>query len=230
MKESIRLGKLNKKEALKYLGYGNNEPDEKILKLLDKCEEELLETARPQIVYRCFDITEGEKDIEVEGTNLCLKGNSIREHLEGCDKAVLLCATVSAAVDKLLRKLEIEDMASMVVMDSLSSVAVEQVCDKAEEMIAAEFSDYYQTWRFGIGYGDLPLTLQSDFLKALDAEKRVGVFATASSLLTPRKSVTCIIGLSKTPVSKKRRGCQTCNMKDRCIYRGTDSGCSSRQD
>lgn len=230
MNDSIKLGKLNRKEALKYLGYGNNEPDEKIAKLLDECEKKLLETARPQIVYRCFDITAGESGIEVAGTNLCLTGNSIREHLEGCDKAVLLCATVSADVDRLLRKLEIEDMTSMVVMDSLSSVAVEQVCDKAEEMIAKEFGDYFQTWRFGIGYGDLPLNLQNNFLKALDAGKRVGVFATASCLLTPRKSVTCIIGLSKTPLSKKKRGCQTCNMKDRCIYRGTDSGCSSQKD
>ena len=43
-------------------------------------------------------------------------------------------------------------------------LSLDKRLDKAEEMIAAEFSDYYQTWRFGIGYGDLPLTLQSDFL------------------------------------------------------------------
>ena len=113
----------------------------------------------------------------------------------------------------------------MVVADSLSSVAVEQVCSKAEQIIADKFEGTYQTWRFGIGYGDLPLTLQPDFLRILDAGKRVGVYATKSCLLTPRKSVTCIIGVSDKPLPKSQRGCQTCNMKGKCPYSGTDIGC-----
>lgn len=227
MSNLIQLDALNQKEALRYLGYGNNKPDEKVQKLLDECEQRLLLTARPQIVYGCFDIEKHDDGIAVMGTGLFLTGSSITEHLEGCEKAVLLCATLSFEVDRLIKKLEIEDMAAMVVTDGLSSAAVEQVCDKAEKLIAEKFDGYYQTWRFGIGYGDLPLTLQGDFLKALDAGKRAGVYATKSSLLVPRKSVTCIIGLSKEPHPQKRRGCQTCSMKETCRYRAEGISCNS---
>lgn len=227
MRNIIQLDALDRKEALRYLGYGENEADARVRQMLDECEKQLLLTARPQIVYRCFDIERRNTGIEVLGTSLFLTGESIQKHLEGCEKAVLLCATISSEVDRLLRRLEVENMAAMVVADSLSSVAVEQVCDKAEKLIAGEFDGYYQTWRFGIGYGDLPLTLQEDFLKALDAGKRVGVYATKSSLLTPRKSVTCIIGLSKEPIPKQRRGCQTCNMKANCRYRASGTSCNS---
>lgn len=227
MNNFIQLGPLNQKEALRYLGYGDGRPDAKVQQMLDECEKQLLLTARPKIVYKCFDIEKCDSGIIVKGTGLSLTGNSIGEQLEGCDKAVLLCATISTEVDRLLHKTQIQDMAMAVVMDSLASTAVEQVCDKAEELIADEFGEYYQTWRFGIGYGDLPLTLQNDFLKILDANKRVGVYATQSSLLTPGKSVTCIIGLSKNPLPKKKRGCQTCNMCENCRYRAAGTSCNS---
>ena len=221
----IKLDALDRQEALRYLGMGKTEPDDNTQRLLDECEKLLLEAARPQYVYRCFECIHREEGVEAAGTNLILTGNSIKEHLKGCDRMVLLCVTISAEVDRLLRKLELKAMAAMVVADSLSSVAVEQVCSKAEQIIADKFEGTYQTWRFGIGYGDLPLTLQPDFLRILDAGKRVGVYATKSCLLTPRKSVTCIIGVSDKPLPKSQRGCQTCNMKEKCPYSGTDIGC-----
>lgn len=224
MENALRLSLLNRDEALRYLGYKGNKPDQNVAKILDECEEELLQIARPQYVYRCFDIREVKGGIAVGNTNLILTGESICEHLKGCNKAVLLCATISSDVDKRLRVLEIEDTAKMLIMDSLASVAVEQVCEIAEKEIAQVVGGN-QTWRFGIGYGDLPLHLQGDFLKALDAPKRVGVCVTKSFLLTPRKSVTCIIGVSDKPLEKKKRGCATCNMNKSCPYSGKELGC-----
>ena len=52
-------------------------------------------------------------------------------------------------------------MAKALVFDSLASVAVEQACDKVEELLREEYPDYYQTFRFGIGYGDLPISMRA---------------------------------------------------------------------
>lgn len=224
-----KLTSLDRNEALRYLGVKGGRVDAGTQSLLDECERELLEIARPQYVYRVFDISREPGGIAVQGARLVLTGESISTHLEGCDRAVLMCATVSGDVDRRLRRLEVEDMARMVVMDSLASVAVEQVCAAAEKEIADEVGGY-QTWRFGIGYGDLSLELQPAFLRALDAEKRVGVCATPSCLLTPRKSVTCIIGVSDTPLEKGKRGCQTCLMRGRCQYANGGTGCGRNGD
>lgn len=252
----IVLEQLNVSEALRYLGYGGNAPDGRVMQLINECSQEIMSAARPQMVYKVFDIEEPQpaetvsagaqsdsqrtetvsddaasdkaeyKYVSLSGTNLVLTGNSIAEHLAGCEKAVLFAATVSAGIDRLIRVTQLEDMAKAVIMDSLASVAVEQVCDKTELIIKAQFPEYYQTFRFGVGYGDLPITLQKDFLNVLNAPKVIGLNTNASCMLTPTKSVTAVIGLSKQPVSAKNRGCQTCSMYENCNFRRKGGRCN----
>jgi len=226
MTNEIVLDKLNQSEALRYLGYGQNTPDSKVQDLLDECEEVLRSIAKPRFVYKVFDINIIKEGVEVLNTNLVLPGESIKEHLEGCEKAVLMGVTISMDVDRLLRKTQVNDMASAVIVDSLASVAVEQVCNKIEEFIKKELAEYNQTWRFGIGYGDLPLDIQGDFLDVINAPKIIGLSASKSNMLIPTKSVTAIIGLSKKEIIKIKRGCQTCNMKDSCTYRKKGGHCN----
>lgn len=226
MTNEIALEQLNQSEALRYLGYGQNAADEKIQMLMNECEEELLKVATPRFVYRVFDIEHREKGVAVLGTKLTLPGKSIKEHLEGCDKAVLMGVTVSMEVDRLIRIMQIKDMTKAVIIDSLASVSVEQVCDKVEELLKKEFIEYKQTWRFGVGYGDLPLDIQSEFLDVINAPKVIGLCVSKGNMLTPTKSVTAIIGLSKNEIKGTKRGCQTCNMKDRCTFREKGGHCN----
>ncbi|MFR2511846.1 MAG: hypothetical protein ACLS9K_07425 [Lachnospira eligens] len=71
-------------------------------------------------------------------------------------------AVIYRKADRQLRVLQLTDMAKALVFDSLASVAVEQTCDKVETFKRG-ISDYYQTFRFGIGYGDLPISMQEPF-------------------------------------------------------------------
>lgn len=245
MDNQIVLEQLNISEAVRYLGYGSNLPDGRVMQLINECSKEIMKTARPQMVYKVFDIeapsaaqpaetvsggfasdNAAYKYVALNGTNLVLTGNSITEHLSGCEKAVLFAATVSAEIDRLIRVTQLEDMAKAVIMDSLASVAVEQVCDKTELIIKAQFPEYYQTFRFGVGYGDLPITLQKDFVNVLNAPKTIGLNAGASCMLTPTKSVTAVIGLSKQPLSPKRKGCQTCSRYENCNFRQKGGRCN----
>lgn len=232
MDNQIVLEQLNINEALRYLGYGGNAPDERVMQLLNECSEEIMKTARPQMVYKVFDIADftdhdtAVKSVELSGTNFVLTGKSITEHLAGCERAVLFAATISAGIDRLIRVTQLENMAKAVIMDSLASVAVEQVCDKTELIIKEQFPEYYQTFRFGVGYGDLPITLQRDFLNILNAQKVIGLNASASCMLTPTKSVTAVIGLSRQPIASKQRGCQTCSLYEKCNFRRKGGRCN----
>ena len=49
----------------------------------------------------------------------------------------------------------------------------------------------------GLVIGDLPLTAQREFLKALDAERLIGVHLNEACVMTPSKSVTAVIGLKE---------------------------------
>ena len=226
MTNEIILEKLNQNEALRYLGYRQNAPDTKVQCILDECEKELLSIVKPRFVYKVFDIEIVQEGVKVLNTNLFMPGNSIKEHLKGCEKAVLMGVTISMDVDRLLRIMQVTDMARTIILDSLANVAIEQTCDKVEELLKNEITDYYQTWRFGVGYGDLSLDIQGDFLDVINAPKQIGLSASKNSILIPTKSVTAIIGLSKNEIIETRRGCQTCNMKDSCTYRKKGGHCN----
>lgn len=225
---NIRLEQLNRAEALRYMGYNNSQGsvDEKVSFLLDKCEAKVLETSRPAYIYKVFDIESLPEGIGLAGTKLVLTGESIRTHLKDCRKAVLMAVTVSLDVDRLIRVTQLSDMAEAVMVDSFASVAVEQVCDKVEQMIVRDFPTMFTTYRYGVGYGDLPIAIQKDFVNVLNAHKLIGLSVTESGMLVPTKSVTAVIGLSEKPIEKGMRGCITCNMKEVCQFRKKGGHCN----
>lgn len=227
MGNDIVLDRLNREEAYRYLGFKEERHVDVIADMADCCEQDVLKAARPMYVYKVFDISNiTDKFVELSGTSLRLSGKSIAGHLDGCKKAVLMAATVSLDVDRLIRTAQTSDMARAVITDSFASVAIEQVCDKVQDKLGEEFAGYYQTFRFGIGYGDLPITLQKEFLNVLDAGKRIGLNCTGSSMLIPTKSVTAIVGLSREPLKAVNRGCATCNMAGVCKYRKKGGYCN----
>ncbi len=223
-KKEIILKYINKNEAARYLGYKDTLPDVQITKMLLEAETELLKIIQPRYVYKVFDLYEAEGEILLRGAELKLRGDSIKEHLNGCKKAVVMCATISDKVDNLLRKNELSNMLNALIIDALSNAAIEQVCDEVQEIIENEFSDFYLTWRFGVGYGDFPLSTQKELLETLDAPKRIGVCATDSFILVPRKSVTCIIGLSEKETEQKK-SCDNCILNGKCNFRLKGTTC-----
>lgn len=217
------INSINKNEALRYLGI-KGEPDIKTAELIDLCEKELLKVIEPKFLFRKFEIKEAPDGVDVDNGGLFLSGDGIKKHLEGCKSAVLMCATLGQGVDRLIRQLQITDLAKAVIVDALSSAATEQLCDYVENEIADSVKGYRLTSRFSPGYDDLPITVQKDFLSLLSAQKKIGLCSTDSMLLTPRKSVTAIIGLSNSEL-KKYKSCDSCSLKDSCRYRKDNNHC-----
>ena len=222
------IKKINREEAFRYMGI-KGKPDPLTSAAAEECEQLLLKAASPKFHWSFAEISEANSEgIFLTGHKLVLRGNDIAEHLRDCFGAALLCATLGEGADKLLRKLQSEDMAKAVIADSLASAAIEQVCDTAEEKIRERFPDKFMTWRFSPGYGDLPLETQKDFLAAVNASRTVGISLTGGGLLTPTKSVTAIIGISDKPVNSARKGCGSCTMKESCKFRKTGGHCFDR--
>ncbi len=206
----IKLTEINKNEALRYLGRRKGTRlTEQIENLVDECEKQLLNALEIKYIYKAIDLPCPE----------IMGGSDIMRHLKGCRRAVLLCATLGSGVDRLIRRLSINEMDKAVVLDALASAAVEQVCDCIDEMIRADFPEFFPTWRFSCGYGDYPIEKQGVFLRILDAPRKIGVCTAQSCMLEPTKSVTAVVGLSDAPPEKRRRGCAGCNMKNICRYR-----------
>lgn len=221
----MKLTDINRAEAFRYMGMRGEVP-ENIMNLADECESRLISAASPKYHWVYADIADISDDtVTLSGHKLVLRGRDISAHLDGCFGTALLCATLGSGVDKLLRTVQAEDMAKALTADALASAAVEQVCDIAEAEIRERFEGKFTTWRFSPGYGDFPLECQGDFLAAVNAMRTVGVCVTDGGLLTPTKSVTAVIGISENPIPQKRRGCGTCNMREKCTFRKAGGKC-----
>ena len=77
MIDDIKLTKLNRQEGARYMGYGENIPDETVMKLVSECETAILAAALPRYIYKIFDIRECENGVEFLESSMVLKGNSI---------------------------------------------------------------------------------------------------------------------------------------------------------
>ncbi len=208
---------ISRDEVFRYLGYHGTVPDAETAAQVEAGCAKITEKMVPRWVHRVFSIEHTEQGVLLEN-NLLLTGNSIKKHLQGCQQAAVFAATLSADIDRLIHIAEAQDMAQALILDTCASAAIEAVCDKAEAEICAAFPEHKFPFRFSPGYGDLPIDLQERILSMLDAQRRIGLYASKNHILTPRKSVTAILGISENDISRGKSGCATCTMRGRCNF------------
>lgn len=211
----IELKNVSREETIRYLGGAEIELNSAMERLLDVCEEELVRAAVPKYLY---------KKIELENSGL-IEGEAVKKHLAECESAYVICATLGAAVDRLIRSAQVSDMAKAVVLDAMAGAAIENVCAQLDDLLAEKEAGKYLTWRFAPGYADYPIELQGKILALLDAPRKIGLCTNENSLLTPSKSVTAVVGVSDDPLEKRRRGCAVCNMAKTCKFRKAGTRC-----
>ena len=102
--------------------------------------------------------------------------------------------------------------------DALANAAVERLRVKLEQDVK-ETLGVSVGGMFGIGYGDLPLDLQRDFLSCMGAEEELGITATEKMILCPSKSVTGFLNLKieEGEVKEACNGrCSRCSRRETC--------------
>ncbi len=227
--QRIQLEKDNtalKAEIKRYLGYQSAALDPQTDQLVESCLKELSCAKSGLFAYDVFPIAAKKEGILIADSGIFLTGDDIAAHLKGCKKAAVMAATLGPAVDYLIYKYNKTDLSRALVLDACATACIEAVCDRAQAQIAqvAKKEGFQITPRFSPGYGDLPILLQSDFLRLLRAEKRIGLTATKESVLIPSKSVTAVIGFTSHPaaVSCTNR-CGTCKNYETCLFKRRDA-------
>lgn len=219
---NLNLNTFNKKEVLQYLRWTGSEIPPEVDALIDDCMAQTLSVAEPRWTWTVSPI-----DRAARTPALAFTGQDVPALLADCDRVVFFAATLGNGLEMAIRRAQVRDMTRALVLDCCGSAAIEAVCDEAEGEILTALNDpsVYLTDRFSPGYGDLPITAQPDLLAAVDGPRRIGLHLTASNILTPRKSVTALIGLADRPQNKRFRGCAYCSMFETCAYRKAGKTC-----
>ncbi len=189
------LLQIDPKETRRYAGLMKAKDfDEQMI--LDACEDGLL-LAEPRGIWTLYDYDCKSQTVAAEPP-FHIEGEKIGAHLAGCDKVILLSATVGEAIeDEVTARFQRGEYASSVLLDAAATTAVEQIADGMEKAIAPQMAR--------AGYG-------------MRWAKEIGVGLSDSLMLVPRKSITAIIGLYKVEAGKKEhataKGCAACTKVD----------------
>lgn len=228
----ISVKKVNRQEVLKYLGFRGHEIPSDVDSLIYECIEDIKSFSKPKYIYQIFEIdrekTSKHRDrVFLKDTDFVLIGNDINEMLSECDKCILMAVTLGVVVDNKIRVQQIRDLTKSIILDSCASSAIESVCNEINERIEKEYNaiGLFLTDRFSPGYGDMPISQQPDFLRVLDAQRKIGLNVSSSGIMIPRKSVTAIIGISNKKQLKRFAGCENCKMFMNCEYRKSGISC-----
>lgn len=190
------------KEILRYAGC--RQADEATLSLLRSCLEEAQSVLTYTVCWRQWNAAFSSRDLE--------------KNLAGCEKILVFAATVGIGLDRLITKYSRISPAKGLMMQAIGAERIESLCDAfCEDMEKA--LGLYAGSRFSPGYGDLPLTVQKDIFAALACEKHLGLYLNDSLMMTPSKSVTAFLGLSRENRQKTGNKCAACS-KTGCAFRG----------
>lgn len=220
----IKLAPEDESEILRYLQYNSKDIDPALHAQVLKCMEKINIVSRPNFIFKEWNLeTRGEFPKSLD----FFTGNSIKKHIEECEKIILFAATLGIGVDNAIRKEELRNMGDALIMDSAASALIEAVCDSIEARFRENYAgeNKYLTFRFSPGYGDLPISIQRKFVTVIDATKRIGLNVSESGIMIPRKSVTAIIGVSDKKLETLKKTCADCNLLKSCRYRKVGVRC-----
>jgi len=188
---------IKKTEILRYLGYGKNLDDKNIDKEILEAVGELQKTTALNYIYRIFDFKVVDGTIDVTDTTLRIKSKDLLKHLRDSERLAIMATTLGFQVEKHIKYLNKVDLSKGVIYEACAAALIEELCDYVENEIEAEATsdDFSITKRYSPGYGDLELDIQPKIVKAVEAQKKIGINVTENFIMVPRKSVTALIGL-----------------------------------
>lgn len=209
------------KEAIRYLGYGSHAVDEQTLALISDSFRNLEVSAGRRSIYRIFDFTQTAADRFTIGDKE-IQSQSLGRNLRGCSNVILFGATLGTEVDRMITRASLTNMAGAVVLQACAAALLEEYCDECQKAMGRELGreGLYLRPRFSPGYGDFDISFQAPLMQMLDCAKTIGLTMTDSYMMMPTKSVTAVIGASKTEAKCHIKGCEACGKKD-CTYRRT---------
>ena len=190
-------------EVKRYLGYrkasgSGADSVTELEKLISECEKLLSDSGglSYRTAFRRYKIAHlGDGLLDL---GFCrVKSKGLSKNLEECDEIVLFAATVGREMDLLISRYRLFSPSKSVCLQAIGAERVESLCDAfCLELRKSEGKKGRKTCpRFSPGYGDLPLSLQTEIFNALELQKTLGIFLNESLLMVPSKSVTAIVGI-----------------------------------
>ena len=146
-------------------------------------------------------------------------GRQVCGYVKESTQAALFLCTAGEDFTRMTNALnEQGDIMEAYLLDAIGSLTVENAIDKIQQHLRLSFIPHKLkiSNRYSPGYCNWPLTDQKALFKLI-GENPTGITLSDSCLMTPRKSVSGIIGIGKS-LKHHEYGCKICS-NTTCMYR-----------
>ena len=168
--------------------------DTEILALLHSCMEQMQDQLRYKICYCTLPVRTDEAGCDF--SLFRADSISLSRHLQNVDQVLLFAATLGIGPDRLLTRASRLSPAQALFYQAIGASQIETLCNQfCQDMTLALNCPLLP--RFSPGYGDLPLETQRDIFRLLSCERKIGLTLNESLLMSPSKSVTAFVGISR---------------------------------
>ena len=203
-------------ELYEQMGYGKEIPDEDTLQEVERVLQEVSSFLQPSF---CFFVKYGVLDLEqntltIDDTALSI-GKIIARQLRGAEAYAFFVCTAGMAFEEYQRMLMKKgDMVRVFIADALGSLIAEKAADRMEESLQMSIDKlgWKHTNRFSPGYCSWHVSQQQLLFPLFGTPEPCGVHLSDSSLMTPIKSVSGVIGVGPN-VRHLDYTCGLCNFE-----------------
>ena len=158
----------DRKETMRYLGYRGQEISPETLQMIEEVTQELEQASSPKSIYREYDCQVSGDEIKLGELKICSR--NLAANLKGCERAVLLAATIGPAADFMIRKYSVLSLAKAAVVQAAGAACIESYVDEVEDAVRQDAGkrNLYLRPRFSPGYGDFELDYQKEIFQMLE--------------------------------------------------------------
>lgn len=203
-------------QIVRYAGMLNGEVPDSINGLISKCLPIIQNAAKYNACYIEVPVSITDKTVSFDCFDIT--SHNLTTLLTGCDKAILVAATIGIETDIIIKRAEVTSKAEALILNSIAIAAIEKYMTLLNAFFKEQYSGYELRPRYSPGYGDVPLATQKELLSVLDTKRKIGVALSDSLLMTPTKSVSAIIGIGHEGCVHLDKDCDLCSKKD-CEFR-----------
>ncbi len=212
----LPLPPVNRQEVLRYASASGE--TEALSRLMEDAIAEAEPLLCPRICLQQFSIRPSGDSLDLGFAKTTSR--DLSRHLNHCHQVIVFGATLGLALDRAVSRYGHIAPARALMLNAIGAERIEALCDSLCQQLqnAADRDGLHLTDRFSPGYGDLSLEFQKELFRALDCPRRIGLTLTDSLLMSPAKSVTGLIGISRHCTGSAATGCAHCPKTD-CIHR-----------
>ncbi|MDY6842504.1 MAG: vitamin B12 dependent-methionine synthase activation domain-containing protein [Thermodesulfobacteriota bacterium] len=199
-------------------GTCSGKPSPRTMGEMIRAIETIHEFAEPKAAFKILNVWTDDRFIHLN-TEIMLKSKKLARVLSNCEKAAIFVSTLGLEIDQIIEENLEQCLHYSTILDAAASVAAESTVQSLQNSIEDLLSqDESATMRYSPGYCDWPLDEQEKLFQIFPKDP-AGVSLSEDFLMSPKKSVSGIMGIGPSEIVEKCGNlCLGC-MKAECPHR-----------